>query len=91
MQFLRNKQTFIGPYIMEFYIKYLRLQLKFSDRQEKSTAAYPKTWETICSLNIKPGLSKRQCWEFISDHLIGGFISGCLKWIDYTFGKVHNS
>ena len=26
--------------------------------KDKPTAAYPRDWETICSLNIKPGLSK---------------------------------
>ena len=26
--------------------------------KDKPTAAYPRNWETICSLNIKPGLSK---------------------------------
>ena len=27
-------------------------------RRTEPTAAYPRNWETICSLNIKPGLSK---------------------------------
>ena len=26
--------------------------------KDTPTAAYPRNWETICSLNIKPGLSK---------------------------------
>ena len=52
-RFLRNRQQFIGPYVMELYVKCLRRQCEFSDRQ------------------------------------LGEFISGCLKRIDYSFGKVH--
>ena len=50
--FRRNMQYFIGPYVTELYIKCLRRQSEFFDRQPDE------------------------------------FILGCLKRIDYDFGKV---